>query len=100
MLEALAKLEGAKVEEDGKVVRYIFLKEGNAMIPGWESTLIGRAEVDAETLRLETNSVRRADALCRRVEAACHGLITHRTREKTEPAKLLAEREDPPPPGP
>lgn len=92
VLEALARLEGAEVEEDEDGVHCTFLKEGNAMHRDWENTVIGRAHVGAAALWLETNSVARADALRRRVEAACEGLITHRRREETEASKMLEEK--------
>jgi len=96
VVERLAALEGAEWEEaEGGEEQCTFLKEGNAMHASWQNTVIGRARFQATTLRLETNSVRRADALRRRVEAACQGLITHQSREETQPSKL---REGPPPP--
>ncbi|HZH15722.1 MAG TPA: SEC-C metal-binding domain-containing protein [Archangium sp.] len=92
VLEALGRLEGMEVEEDGEVFRCTFLREGNAMHASWENTIIGNAEVGADSLRLEANSVERADALRRRVEAACKGLVRHRSREKTEPSKMRQAR--------
>ncbi|AKI98579.1 Hypothetical protein AA314_00206 [Archangium gephyra] len=101
VLEALSTLEGMEVEEEGEVFRCTFLKEGNAMHAGWENTIIGSAEVGADSLRLEANSVERADALGRRVEAACDGLVRHRSREKTEPSKVREGRAGQrPPPSP
>lgn len=101
VLEALSTLEGAEVDEDGEVFRCTFLKEGNAMHASWENTIIGSAEVGADSLRLEANSVERADALRRRVEAACEGLVRHRSREKTEPSKTREGRAvQRPPPSP
>ncbi|HYO55452.1 SEC-C metal-binding domain-containing protein [Archangium sp.] len=96
VLEVLAKLEGVEVEEDEEGVHCTFLREGNAMHRDWANTVIGRAHVGAETLRLEANSVKRADALRLRVEAACDGLITHQRREEIEISKLLEEREGQP----
>ena len=64
----------------------------------WENTVVGRAHVEAETVRLETNSVKRADELRRRVEAACDGLLSRHTREETEPSKLREAMEGQPPP--
>lgn len=95
VMAALAKLEGVEVEEGG---HYTFLKEGNAMHADWENTVVGHAEVKGTRLRLETNSVERADTLRRRVEAACGELLTHRSRETTSPMKLLEEMEGRPPP--
>jgi hypothetical protein len=58
----------------------------------WERTIIGSASIADGRMRLETNSVRRADDLCRRIEAACGGLLRHRRREHTDPLSLLARR--------
>ena len=98
VLEALRRLDGLEVEEDGEVFRCSFLKRGNAMHASWENTIIGSAEVGADSLRLEANSVARADALRRRVEAECDGLVRHRSREKTEPSKMLERMEGQPVP--
>ncbi|MFY0527414.1 SEC-C metal-binding domain-containing protein [Archangium gephyra] len=92
VLEAFETLEGFGVEEDGEVVRGTFLKQGNAMHASWENTIIGSAEVGADSLRLQANSVERADALRRRVEAVCQGLVRHRSREKTEPSQMRQGR--------
>lgn len=92
VLEALAKLEGVEVEEDEKGVIHTFMKQGNAMHAEWENTVVGRADVAMDSLRLETNSVKRADALRRRVEAACEGLLTHRTRHEKTPEALRKEQ--------
>lgn len=40
-------------------------------------------------LQLETNSLRRADALRARVEETCQGLLTYRTREHSAPEALI-----------
>lgn len=96
VVEALGRLEGVEVEEDGDVFRCSFLKQGNAMHASWENTIIGGAEVGADSLRLDANSVERADALRRRVEASCDGLVRHRSREKTEPSKMLEGMEGQP----
>jgi hypothetical protein len=65
--------------------------------------VIGRAVVGATTMRVETNSVERADALRRRIEDACGGLVRHRLREHTDPLSTTASRGSarpsaPPPP--
>ena len=55
------------------------------MHKSWETTVIGRAVVADGTLKLETNSVRRADTLRQRVENACGGRLRHRAREHADP---------------
>lgn len=96
VLEALAKQEGVEVEEDEQGVIHTFLKQGNAMHVDWENTIVGRADVGPDSMRLEANSVNRADALRRRVETACEGLLTHRARQEKTPETLRKEREGKP----
>jgi hypothetical protein len=82
----LAGMEGVEPDdsEENRPV-YVFLVEGNRMHATWETTVIGRAWLAGDALRLETNSVERADALRARVEEACGGLIRHRAREHVDP---------------
>jgi hypothetical protein len=93
-LEArLAVIEGVSPPEEGEErPAYTFHRAGNAMHREWERTIIGSASIADGRMRLETNSVRRADDLCRRIEAACGGLLRHRRREHTDPLSLLARR--------
>ena len=53
-------------------------------------TTIGIALLSPGELVLESNSIPRADALRRTVEAACGGELSHETREATDAADLLA----------
>jgi hypothetical protein len=71
---------------------FTFLRPGNAMHKRWENTVMGTASLSEESLRLETNSVKRADDLRRRVEAACGALLHHRVREHSDPLALLDRR--------
>ncbi|MDY7231312.1 SEC-C metal-binding domain-containing protein [Hyalangium rubrum] len=89
VLEALLSLEGAELNQEGVPADISFLKSGNAMHASWDNTLVGSARVAEASLRLETNSVERADALRARVEAACAGLLTHRKREHCDPEALM-----------
>ena len=61
-----------------------FVREGNAkgLFP---STHIGRATLEDGTLRLESNSVERADRLRRLVEGRLGSLVTFRVREHADP---------------
>ena len=82
----LAGMEGAEAddsEQDEAV--YVFMTPGNPMHASWENTVIGRAWLAGRALRLESNSVERADALRARVEAACGDLLRHRAREHADP---------------
>ena len=54
----------------------------------WENTVIARAWVSEGALKLESNSIARADELRRRIEEACTGLLRHRAREHSDPVAL------------
>ena len=64
---------------------YVFLRPGGTRHGSMENTVIGRAVVSEETLRIQTNSRERADALRKRVETACGDRIRHRGREHADP---------------
>ncbi len=72
---------------------YVFLRPGNSMHKDWETTIVGRGTITRGELTLETNSIRRADVLRKLVESSCQGLLTHRLREHSDPAALLANRD-------
>lgn len=81
--QALANLDGAVPPERGqKECVYTFLREGD---DDWQSTVVGRARLHKQTLRLETNSVARANALRKVVEAASRTWIAHTVREHADP---------------
>ena len=85
MVEAwLATLEDVNlpIPEDPA---YVFLRPGGTRHGNVGDTVMGRAIVSGETLRLETNSRERADALRMRVETACGDRIRHRSREHADP---------------
>lgn len=77
--------------EDGETIA-VFVRPGNRMNKSWENTVTGRVIVARDTLRIETNSESRADALRRRVRDACAGLLGEGTR-KTESAAGMMRRE-------
>jgi hypothetical protein len=77
----LRALEGSQPPEDGGEDCFTFLRTGNAIHKDWENTVNATAWLSGQSLRLETNSIARADELRRRVEEACRGLIRHRARE-------------------
>ena len=85
MVEArLATLEDVNppIPEDPA---YVFLRPGGTRHGNMGDTVLGRAVVSGETLRIETNSRERADALRKRVETACGDRIRHRGREHADP---------------
>jgi hypothetical protein len=94
--KCLASLEGVKPPERGKPDQgYLFMRPGNAMHGSWQNTVVGRAEVSGGKLRLETNSVARADSLRERIETACGDLIRHRAREHSDPTFQLRQGGEP-----
>ena len=100
----LRELEGVQGPDEGDEEReYTFVKAGNAMHRHWDNTVIGRVVVAPGRLRLETNSVERADTLRWRIERACAGLVRHRLRDHADPTSdarpkgRVAEAPEPPP---
>jgi hypothetical protein len=67
------------------------------MHKNWDNTILGHAELSTTELKLETNSVTRADWLRERIEKACVGLLSHRLRTHSDPVAQLEQhrREDP-----
>jgi hypothetical protein len=91
--EVLTRLEaipGAGAPEiDGADSAIVFTKSGNAMHGQWSNTVVGRAVVNDRRLRVETNSVRRADALRATIESHLSGMVRYRLRQETNTADLL-----------
>ncbi|WP_242392672.1 SEC-C metal-binding domain-containing protein [Anaeromyxobacter oryzisoli] len=88
-LVALPDARRDEGEDDG-VVTISFVREGNAkgVLP---TTLIGRALLEGGVLRLETNSIERADRLRRLVTERLGALVSFRIREHADPVAHLAE---------
>ena len=94
---AIAGMDGAEKERaDSDSSAWRFLRPDDRTQPEGESTIVGRAELNAATLRLETNSRARADALRERFEAACGPRLRHCAREHSDPLALLNRAERPP----
>ena len=82
----LSTLDGAeRADDDADCSVLVFFRQGNVRQARGERTLIGQAMVSDTTLRIETNSWQRADALRGRIEAACGKEVRHRIREHTDP---------------
>ncbi len=92
VVAALRDLPDAQRDEgeDDGAVTVSFVKEGNAkgVLP---TTLTGRAILEGGLLRLETNSMQRADRLRRLVAERLGALVTFRIREHADPVAHLAE---------
>ncbi len=78
-------------ESHGSEMIYPFTKKGNSMNRGLENTLIGRVVIAPNGLRVETNSLRRADTMRDLLESALGPLIAHQKREHTDPQSLIRE---------
>ncbi len=89
VVRRLAALPGAEPEQPGSE-NVTFLAPGNAIHASWDNTVIGRAEPQESSLRVEANSLRRADQLRTLVEAALAPLVTHRAREHADPSSARA----------
>ncbi len=75
---------------------YLFHDLEDPLRQNWNRTLLARAVLGNGKLRVETNSLERADQLRGRIEAACGGRISHRTREHSDPLALLERRQEQP----
>lgn len=72
-------------EADAAEQEYRFIRPGNRINRGWESTLIGRAVITGNALRMESNSIKRADGLRKRLDALLGSLVTYRIRSHADP---------------
>ncbi len=91
-------------EPDDAERAFTVCRDNNEMHGGLDNTLIGRIIVEPGALRIETNSIARADALRTRIEAVCGDRLRHRVREHSDPIAQLAHGppgdspdEEPPP---
>ena len=86
----IASLEQIDFEPDGDEIVFYHLSKGPR--EGAGRTVVGRSVLGSDSLKLEGNSIARADALRERVESACGDLIRHRAREHSDPIGLLAKK--------
>ncbi len=98
----LILIEGVEHEEDGDAgARFTVFKQGNAVHAHWDNTVLAHLTLGSDRLRLETNSVERADRLRARLEAGCGALLRHRMREHADPlSSARSGRESTPRPAP
>ncbi len=85
----IAGMEGAAKESaEGDSSTWVFVRPDDPARPDSESTIVGRVELNASALRVETNSQARADTLRVCIEAACGSRVRHRAREHSDPLAL------------
>jgi hypothetical protein len=90
----LTALEDVKRHDDagaGACAFDLFDSDG-ARRPEGQRVVIGQVFVTDTKLSIETNSVQRADALRRKIEAACGERVRHRVREHADPQSSRAFR--------
>jgi hypothetical protein len=89
-LAAAEEVEDPPEADDPEQI-YVFTKPGNEMHRGWESTVIGRVAIARDTIRVESNSIKRADVMRRLLESSLGTMIAHRGREHADPAVAMEE---------
>jgi hypothetical protein len=90
VVRGLSGMDGAdEPEESDEGVEIAISRPAAGSRSSTARTLIGRLLVGAGRLRLETNSIRRADLLRQAVLRATKPLVQHRLREETNIARLL-----------
>ena len=95
IVNRLASIDGlAAPDKNDAEQAYIFGREGKAKHGGMESTLLGQVYVSTGKLRIESNSIERADAHRKKVKAACGKLLRHRIREHSDPVAQWEQRDD------
>jgi hypothetical protein len=87
----LASLEGVETPnpDDSAAGVYTFLRPGTLASRGLDNTIVGTARLSGGRLRVETNSIGRADRLRARVEKACGEFVRHSAREHSDPSALV-----------
>jgi hypothetical protein len=93
---AVEALKGAcpMEESDDGTHSITFIRSGNRLHKDWDNTTIGLVITTEAELRIETNSIRRANALRKLIEKACRGLITDHRRTETDTAEMFAPAQD------
>lgn len=96
-IAAEADVEGP--DRVGDETIFTFVGRLDSAPPGLERPVVGVVRVTSGKLRLETNSIRRADRLRARLEKRCGDRIRHKAREHADPtSQKLVPSEAPPAP--
>lgn len=83
-LAALKEVEDPPAADDPEQI-YVLTKPGNKVHKSWTNTIIAKATLSGDTLRVETNSVERSTAMRTLVESSLGSLIRHRARVHADP---------------
>lgn len=84
-------LADAQRDADGELrrVEFSWKKRGNAIHAAWETTVMGRIEIDGARLAAEVNSEARADAIAKEIESALGDRAQFRATQVQSMEKLL-----------
>jgi hypothetical protein len=77
-------------EREGNDTVFTVVKAGNAMHRSWDNTITGRIVLSSDRLRVETNSIRRADSLRDAIETQLRDLVRFRLRKEEDTDQLMA----------
>jgi hypothetical protein len=88
----LAALPCVETEPGEDPRAYLFVRPGDRTRAHESNTIVGRVSIAGDSLRAETNSRERADALREKIETACGEHVRHRTREHADPLSEAAPR--------
>jgi len=94
IVQRLAAIEGVEApsETDGPDAPYVFSKPGKLAGGDGGQTIIATAKISGGTLRIETNSLERANSVRAVLESSLGALIRHRAREHTDPIASMRTR--------
>jgi hypothetical protein len=87
-LQSVRGVEDPEVEAGNTV--FTVTKAGNAMHGSWTNTIVARIVLSATRLSVETNSVRRADAMRATIDARLGGLVRFRLRKEDNTSQMVA----------
>jgi hypothetical protein len=87
----LVTIPGSEPPEPGDdPPAYVFVRK--AKESSQSNVIVGHATIAGQTLTVETNSIKRADALRARIEQACGDAIRHRIRDHADPLSKASPR--------
>jgi hypothetical protein len=92
IVRALEKIEGVEVDNDDRnQIHITFSKSGNAMHASWDNTIVGKLQVKASSMVLQTNSEARHLLLVDQIQKAAGSLLKPGLRAIHSTERMLAE---------